>query len=150
MTMTTTMQSEQITSSGRVPAAPTPLRILCVDDEPAIHTILAKLLGRAGHVCEMAANGQQALERVRANPAGFDLVLTDDQMPVMSGLNLVVALRGMRFAGRIAVHSSCLSTNNRAAYKALGVDVFVDKPTDSIELFRTITELGDSAPPKTS
>jgi two-component system, chemotaxis family, chemotaxis protein CheY len=69
-------------------------KILVVDDSRVMRQIVARTLRQAGYgACEVieAANGQEALAQVGA--AGPDLVLSDWNMPVMNGLQLLAALR---------------------------------------------------------
>lgn len=66
-------------------------RILVVDDEPGLRTVLNRLLTMKGHVVQVAASGTEALERVQREP--FDLVITDQGMPEMNGRELARRLR---------------------------------------------------------
>lgn len=66
-------------------------RILVVDDERNVREILRLELEQRGHTVVEAANGEQALERFRQNPA--DLVCLDIRMPGMSGLETLAELR---------------------------------------------------------
>lgn len=65
--------------------------ILIVDDEPAQLSLLQELIRSTGMKTSTAVNGQQALEKLRTQK--FDLVLTDIQMPVMDGFELVSAIK---------------------------------------------------------
>lgn len=67
-------------------------RILVVDDDQAIRLLLRAMLERRGHAVVEAANGNEGLQYYRAAPT--DLVITDIQMPVMDGLQMIQALRG--------------------------------------------------------
>lgn len=76
-------------------------RILLVDDEPAFRFSAVVALRRGGYRVEDAANGKEALgEILAARDAGdpFRVVITDIRMPVMSGIELIDALkeRGVR------------------------------------------------------
>jgi DNA-binding NtrC family response regulator len=62
-------------------------RVLVVDDEANLRTVLCALLGRDGLAAVEASDGAQALERLRAAP--FAAVLTDLRMPGMDGLELL-------------------------------------------------------------
>jgi two-component system NtrC family sensor kinase len=62
-----------------------------VDDEPEIRRMLADLLAAEGHVVEQAANGREALERLREKPC--DLVISDLVMPGLDGPGLYDELR---------------------------------------------------------
>jgi CheY-like chemotaxis protein len=66
-------------------------RILVVDDEPDLLFMLRRVFTRAGHEVTEADNGAAALAAVRQSPP--DLVVTDIMMPVMSGVELIRALR---------------------------------------------------------
>jgi signal transduction histidine kinase len=74
-------------------AAPARLRILVVDDEPAICAALGALLGDEHDVVE-ASSAREALDRLTANPA-YDVLLCDVQMPGMSGIELVRCVRSV-------------------------------------------------------
>jgi two-component system response regulator (stage 0 sporulation protein F) len=66
-------------------------RILVVDDDQAIRLLLRAMLERQGHAVVEATNGNEGLRYYRAAPT--DLVITDIQMPVMDGLQMIRALR---------------------------------------------------------
>lgn len=81
------------------PAAPPPVesggRILVVDDEPHVRTLLAAALRERGHEVEEAPDGPVALVRL-GRPGGFDLLVTDLAMPDMDGLELLREARKRR------------------------------------------------------
>ena len=60
--------------------------ILVVDDEPSIREFLQIMLKREKMNVEIASNGREALEKISASP--FDLVISDIQMPEVSGLKI--------------------------------------------------------------
>ena len=62
-------------------------RILIVDDEPTVRSMLMRLLGRHGYDCEVAENGQEA--RGLLAGSSFDLILCDLNMPGETGLELI-------------------------------------------------------------
>ena len=66
--------------------------ILLVDDSFTLQKRLQSSLASAGFSVEVACNGSEALEK--AQQQQFDLVVTDEQMPVMSGLSFCRWLRG--------------------------------------------------------
>ncbi|HXK06019.1 MAG TPA: response regulator [Verrucomicrobiae bacterium] len=70
-----------------------PQRLLVVDDSPAIRRLVARIVAAAGlpFECMAAGTGREALEMVRRAPAA--LILTDINMPVMDGEELVGHLR---------------------------------------------------------
>jgi two-component system chemotaxis response regulator CheY len=68
-------------------------KILLVDDEELVRQLLARILADAGFMVEQADNGASALQAARRLDGSLDLVITDIDMPVMSGLELARALR---------------------------------------------------------
>ncbi|MFM2004367.1 MAG: hypothetical protein RLZZ09_22, partial [Pseudomonadota bacterium] len=69
------------------------LRLLVVDDSQVNRYLAERVLKREGAEVTLMNDGQQALDGLRANPQGFDLVLMDIQMPVMDGLAATRAIR---------------------------------------------------------
>ena len=69
-------------------------RLLCVDDDSAIRQFYQNLLGSYGYDVTVAANGPQALKALRSHKV--DAVLTDMEMPEMTGAELAVRLKKMR------------------------------------------------------
>jgi two-component system cell cycle response regulator CpdR len=67
-------------------------RILVVDDDKALRLLLRAMLERRGHSVVEAENGDEGLRCYQAEPT--DLVITDIQMPVMDGLQMIKELRG--------------------------------------------------------
>jgi two-component system, chemotaxis family, chemotaxis protein CheY len=65
--------------------------ILIVDDEDSIRELIKEVLAMDGHTFDMAADGSQALEKIRAKP--FDLVIMDRNMPTMTGIQALAILR---------------------------------------------------------
>ncbi len=71
-------------------------RVLVIDDERAVAEVGRRLLVRLGYAAEAETDPQQALERLRANPDGFDLVICDQLMPGISGIEVVDQLHRLR------------------------------------------------------
>ncbi len=66
-------------------------RILVVDDEPGVRSLLRRVLEGAGYEVQEASNGEEALERYRPSPA--DLVIMDLLMPQKQGIETIIELR---------------------------------------------------------
>ena len=105
-----------------------PLKILTVDDEPSIAQSMRFIFERPLYELASAQDGEAALVCLAENPSPFDVVITDNNMPGISGLELVRQLRGQSFPGKIMVLSAHLSSDVRAAYEAMGVDAMIEKP----------------------
>jgi CheY-like chemotaxis protein len=83
-------------ASARSPVTPTavranPFHILIVDDDAALLNLEATILGREGHWVETAKDGEAAWQALQSGH--FDLLVTDNRMPGISGLALVRQLR---------------------------------------------------------
>ncbi|HEY5795995.1 MAG TPA: response regulator [Bosea sp. (in: a-proteobacteria)] len=68
-------------------------RILVVDDEEPLRTLVARGLTMDGHTCLTAADGAEALDTLIAEKGHFDLLLTDIRMPLMDGIALALAAK---------------------------------------------------------
>ncbi|MDO7899949.1 transporter substrate-binding domain-containing protein [Pseudomonas citrulli] len=84
-------------AEAEVPAAMRALNILVVDDYPANRLLLNQQLGYLGHRVQTAADGEQGLRAWRGEP--FDVLITDCNMPLMSGYELARAIRAEERAG---------------------------------------------------
>jgi two-component system, OmpR family, KDP operon response regulator KdpE len=113
-----------------------PLRILVVDDEPAILRFLRAGLGSQGYVVLEAETGQKALDAVRSKRA--DIVVLDLGLPDIDGLEVIKRTRDAGSAVPIIVLSS--RDNEAAKVQALdfGADDYVTKPFGVDELLARI------------
>jgi CheY-like chemotaxis protein len=125
------------------------LRILTVEDEPAVTQMLALLLGGPGAKITNACDGWMALMKIGAAVEPFDVIITDHRMPRMTGLDLVRRLRVRKFAGKIVVLSAYLAKEIIEAYEELEVDMMLAKPFDvgELQLAMELLTKKPSAPP---
>ncbi len=117
-------------------AGAAPMRILTVDDEPAILRFLRAGLGSQGYAVVEAATGQAALEAVRQNRA--DLVVLDLGLPDMDGLEVIRRIREAGLALPIIVLSSRDDEAAKVQALDLGADDYVTKPFGIQELLARI------------
>ena len=68
-------------------------RILVVDDEPMVRALIARALTDEGYEVVTVANGRAALDAAREAKLGFDLIVTNDYMPGLSGAELIAQVR---------------------------------------------------------
>jgi CheY-like chemotaxis protein len=102
-------------------AIPRHLRILIVDDDPLICTVVGLFLEADEHEVTVAANGCEALEKFHAGD--FDVVITDRVMPKMSGDQLAMAIRDIRPQAPIILLTG-FETHNTCRF----VDAMLSKP----------------------
>jgi two-component system NtrC family response regulator len=119
-------------ADARAPRA----RLLVVDDEEPQRLMLAGILERAGFEVVAAADGRRALERLRAD--AFDLMLTDQRMPEMDGLELLD--RSHRLQPRLAVVLMTAYGTVSTAVDALkrGAADYLTKPFERDELLLVV------------
>ena len=68
-------------------------RILVVDDEPMVRALIARVLTDAGYEVIAVANGRAALDAARGANVAFDLIITNNYMPGLSGAELIARVR---------------------------------------------------------
>jgi two-component system, OmpR family, KDP operon response regulator KdpE len=112
-----------------------PSKILVVDDEPQIRTLLKTTLGRAGYSTVEAANAREALNAKAIDKP--DLILLDLGLPDRDGLELVTQLRQEPRSALIVV-SARDQTEQKVAALDLGADDYVTKPFDTEELLARV------------
>ena len=113
-------------------ALPNPdINILVVDDMAAMRKILKTLLAQLGYKnVDEAEDGRQALEKLRQNPDKYGLVITDWNMPNMTGIELVQAIRSdekLKHLPVLMVTAEAKKENVLMAIKA-GVNNYIVKP----------------------
>jgi CheY-like chemotaxis protein len=122
-------------------------RILIVDDDNNIRTMVRVCLEQEGYILEEAANGSQALELIHeTNP---DLVLLDLAMPVMDGMTLLAEIRSLLPERRIRVIVMTAHGSVQTAIGAvrLGASDFLQKPLTPVEIRQSVASVLHEAPP---
>src|SRR5262245_24142168 len=115
------------------------LKILLVDDDPAIREMLGRLLAEEGYVMLPAANGQEALNMAAATEV--NLVLLDLNLPVKNGWDTFERLTTENPLLPIIIITA--RPNQLFPALASGVGALMEKPLDFPKLVKTIRELLD-------
>jgi two-component system chemotaxis response regulator CheY len=118
------------------------ITILVVDDSATMVMSLKTALTMNGFNVETASNGQLALDKLKAGTKP-DLILTDINMPVMGGLELigkVRALSGFRFVPILTLTTESEITK-RAEGKRLGATGWLVKPIANNDLIKVIKQI---------
>lgn len=132
----------------------TPARVLVAEDNDINQMIVRGMLERDGHEVVIAKNGSIAVDLVREDPNGFDLVLMDVQMPVMDGIQATVEIRQI-VPDVSALPIIALTANafqdQKMEYLSVGMQHVLTKPLDMAELRSTIARfIGKRDRPGTS
>jgi CheY-like chemotaxis protein len=105
------------------------LRILAAEDNKFNQILLRKILSNLGVTqVTMAANGQEALDLMLADPGRFDVVLMDVQMPVMDGLTATRRLREAGIKTPVAALTAHAMKEDEDRCRAAGMDDYLSKP----------------------
>jgi CheY-like chemotaxis protein len=109
-------------------------RLLYVDDDESLVFLVTRLLSRRGYKVSGFTDQAEALAALRAAPDEYDLVLTDYNMPGMSGLDVAREVRAIRASLPVAVASGFIDETLRAEAAGAGVRELIFK-ADSVEEF---------------
>lgn len=115
-------------------------KVLVVDDSSVMLATLRQSLEMAGFQVETATDGLQALNRIKAGLKP-DLVLTDLNMPVMNGLDLIKNARPILRFTPILVLTTESQASKRDEAKRSGATGWLVKPVGGSELIRVIQQV---------
>ena len=115
--------------------------VLVVDDDPVIMRLLEVNFEMEGYTVLTAVDGEQALERVRAEAP--DLVVCDIMMPKVNGLEVVERLRADEATKGVPVILLSAKAQASEVQKGLdaGADDYITKPFDPLELIERVQAL---------
>jgi CheY-like chemotaxis protein len=128
-----------IRSAGQTPQGHE--RILFVDDEEVLTNIWQELLARMGYHATVYTSSADALAAFRSTPHSFDLVITDQTMPHITGETLVGELRCIRSDIPVILCTGYNPLIDAERAAALGIDAFLLKPIVAEDLARTIRQV---------
>lgn len=114
------------------------LVVLVVDDEATVRAFVARTLTLAGHEVAVAADGREALRLVAENRVRPDVVVTDIEMPGMSGIELTARLLALRPALRIVMMTGDRGRAAAARGHPSIVDVVLLKPMRTAALLQAV------------
>ncbi len=119
--------------------------VLIVDDHPGVRGALRAIIESRGYFCDEVPDGAAALSRLETGR--FDLVITDYQMPVMNGLQLLESLSARRgcLAQPIIFHTA--SPDESLARRALDAGAYrvLAKPSSPTEVLSTVEQAMEMA-----
>jgi PAS domain S-box-containing protein len=115
--------------------------ILFVDDENSLAQVGQRLLEQLGYEVMVKTNSLEALGVFRIDPYRFDLVITDQTMPYVTGVALASKFRHIRPDIPIILCTGFSHTIDAAEAKTQGIDAFLMKPLMLRDLGRTIQKV---------
>jgi YesN/AraC family two-component response regulator len=108
------------------------LKLLLVEDEIDLLEIITDTLKKLNVEFYTAHNGQEALEILEKSP-DIDVVITDINMPILNGIELIVAMNEKAYNIPVVVMSAHTETEYIEQAQSLGVDNYLLKPFDFIK-----------------
>ncbi len=120
------------------PANP-PVRVLVVDDDDNVRHLSAQVLIQSGYRAATAGDGADAWQELQVN--SYDLLITDIEMPRMSGVELVKKLRGARVTIPVILASGALPTLELDRNAWLQPVALLLKPFSNGQLLETVNEV---------
>jgi DNA-binding NtrC family response regulator len=110
------------------PGALTMGRVLYLDDDESLASLLCQKLEGLGHTVVTCTDATKALKAFKRDPDGFALVLTDMSMPGTSGLEFAGEVLKARPTARVVIATGCEDPNWAQFARSTGVHQVVEKP----------------------
>ncbi len=111
-------------------------KVLVVDDEDALRTVLGSELVSEGYEVGTAADGDDAITEFQKKP--YDLVLLDIKMRRMNGFEVLRFIKDKSPKTKVIMLTGFADLKNAIESKKLGAEDFVSKPYDLVDLLTTI------------
>ena len=118
-------------------------RILFVDDEKPLVLMGEELLGELGYKVTSRTSSREALEFLKQDASRFDLVITDQTMPDMTGVELAREILAIRPELPVILCTGFSHLVDADSAKAVGIRAFVMKPLTKGEIARTVRKVLD-------
>jgi PAS domain S-box-containing protein len=118
-------------------------RILFLDDEEALAEMGDEMLSELGYQVVSRTNAREALALIRLDPSRFDLIITDQTMPGMTGVDLATEILTLRPGMPIILCTGFSNLVDANTARAAGIKAFVMKPLTKKEIARTIRQVLD-------
>jgi signal transduction histidine kinase/ActR/RegA family two-component response regulator len=113
-------------------------RVLVIDDEDSVRDILSRMLKTKGHRVVVAPNGEEGIERFRAE--AFDLVLTDLGMPKLSGWDVGKTIKEINPKTPVAMITGWGVELDREKLNESGIDLVISKPFNFEQVIDLVSE----------
>jgi signal transduction histidine kinase/CheY-like chemotaxis protein len=117
--------------------------LLLVDDDPILVELGGEILKKMGYHVVARTNSIEALEVFNTEPNRFDLVISDQTMPNLTGVQLAKEIKKIRTDIPIILFSGFSEVINEDNYKSLGINAFLMKPVLEKDLATTIRKVLD-------
>jgi signal transduction histidine kinase/ActR/RegA family two-component response regulator len=121
-------------------------RILYIDDDEMLTTLNQRMLADMGYRVTVQTNSLEALKLFTATADNFDLVITDQTMPDLTGMDLIEKIRAIRPEIPTILCTGYSSKVNKEKARQSGINAFLMKPVEFSEMLQVIRQvIGDEA-----
>ena len=120
-------------------------RIMVVDDEPALAVLTFKLMEGVGYSVEYLTSSVEALKRFKEDPNAYDIIISDQTMPEMTGINLARNVLAIRPGIPVMLCTGYSETLNEEQALKAGAVALLCKPLDRITLAVNVRKALDAA-----
>ncbi len=134
-------REEPIMSREKLPGGTE--KILVVDDEVVLSEVTKQILENLGYHAVNKTNGLEALKLFRSQPDYFDLVITDQTMPKMTGVSMAKEMLNIRKDIPIILCTGFSPLANEEIASDLGIKAFMMKPFGQSKLAHTVRKVLD-------
>ncbi len=119
------------------------IRVMVAEDNAINQLVIEAMLKRMGIRPVLVNNGLEAVNHLKANPDGYDIVLMDLQMPVMDGYEATRAIRNQLELTRLPIIATTAHamTEERERCLTMGMNAHISKPIDMAHLRKTMLGL---------
>ncbi|MBI2619661.1 MAG: response regulator [Ignavibacteriales bacterium] len=111
-------------------------KILVVDDEEALRTVLSSELEGEGYQVSTAGDGKEAIKILDSQQ--FHLILLDIKMPNVDGFEVLKYVKQQQPSTKVIMLTGFADLKNAIESKKLGAEDFVSKPYDLVDLLTTV------------
>jgi len=134
-----TAPRDQVTTQPDGDRTSPPHRILVVEDDPSLRQLNAKMLVQSGYAVDVAEDGAAAWEALQAN--GYDLLITDNSMPKLTGIELLKQVRYARMELPVIMATRSFPTEELAKNPWLEPVTTLAKPYAAAQLLDTVKDV---------
>lgn len=117
--------------------------ILIIDDEPTVAILLAELMSREKHNVQMFHDSEEALIYFEKNSRSIDLVISDQFMPKISGIQLATEMLTVRKDLPIVLCTGDSQTIEKQSDGSFNIKYFISKPIDIDEIKNLVRKIFD-------
>jgi CheY-like chemotaxis protein len=121
-------------------------RVLVIEDEEPLAHMMDEMLTRLGYTVTCRTRSREALALIRHDPHQFDLVITDQTMPGMTGLELAKELHATRPDLPVILCTGFSNQIDASSAQRAGISTSVTKPLTRAELAKTVREALNTRP----